>query len=40
MVKTAKKASPKKSPVAPASGLPIDIGISAKDRAAVVAELS
>ena len=40
MVKTAKKASPKKSAVAPSSGLPIDIGISAKDRAAVVAELS
>ena len=40
MAKAVKKAGSKKSIVAPSSGLPIDIGISAKDRAAVVAELS
>ena len=40
MAKAAKKTSSKKSAVAPSSGLPIDIGISAQDRAAVVAELS
>ncbi|MGE4452018.1 Dps family protein [Castellaniella sp.] len=40
MAKAAKKSSSKKPAIAPSSGLPIDIGISAKDRAAVVAELS
>ena len=40
MAKTVKKTSPKKSSSPPSSGLPIDIGISAEDRAEVVAELS
>ncbi len=39
MAKAVKKTSSKKTPVI-SSGLPIDIGISEKDRAAVVAELS
>ncbi|WP_322995049.1 Dps family protein [Castellaniella sp.] len=39
MTKTDKKSSSKKSLVA-SSGLPIDIGLSEKDRAAVAAELS
>ncbi|HET8597961.1 MAG TPA: Dps family protein [Castellaniella sp.] len=39
MAKAVKKTSPTKAPTSP-SGLPIDIGISDKDRASVAAELA